>query len=81
MKYPVNSHSVFSIHAINPFVQEFSDFAYRDKFKVAANEYQGMKAFYKMKMSRKLRKNIALNGYLDPGGGPPITRKIELHLD
>nr|XP_027062006.1 uncharacterized protein LOC113688396 [Coffea arabica] len=81
MKHPVNSYSVFAIHVINPSVQEFSEFACRDKFKVAANNYQGMKAVYEVKMNRKLRKKAALNGYLDPGGGPPITRKFELHPD
>ncbi|XP_027093862.1 uncharacterized protein [Coffea arabica] len=79
MEYPVNSHSVFAIHAINPSIQEFSEFACRDKFKVTANKYQGIKAIYKVKRNRKLRKNAALNGYLDPRGGPSITRKIELH--
>nr|XP_027064430.1 uncharacterized protein LOC113690635 [Coffea arabica] len=39
MEHPVNSHSVFAIHAINPFVQEFSEFACRDKFKIVANKY------------------------------------------
>ncbi|XP_027185156.1 uncharacterized protein LOC113783267 [Coffea eugenioides] len=81
MEHPVNSPSVFAIHAINPPVQEFSEFACRDKFRVVANEYNGMKAISKVKMSRKLRKKVALNGYVDPGGGPPITRKIELHPD
>ncbi|XP_071905805.1 uncharacterized protein [Coffea arabica] len=79
IEHPVNSHSVFAIHAINPCVQEFSEFACRDKFKIVANKYQEMKAIYKMKRNRKLRKKAALNGYLDPGGGPSITRKIELH--
>ncbi|XP_027090181.2 uncharacterized protein [Coffea arabica] len=79
MKHPVNSHSVFAIHATNPSVQEFSEFACMGKFKVAANKYHGMKAIHEVKMGKKLRKNIALNGYLDPEGEPPITRKIELY--
>ncbi|XP_071939257.1 uncharacterized protein [Coffea arabica] len=81
MKYPVNSHSVFAIHAINHSVQEFSEFACRDKSKVTTNKYQGMKAIYEVKRNRKLRKKTAFNGYLDLGGEPPITRKIELHPD
>ncbi|XP_027118321.2 uncharacterized protein [Coffea arabica] len=81
MEYLVNSHSVFAIHAINFFVQEFSEFACKDKFKVATSKYQGMKAIYEIKMNKKLRKKTALNGYLDLGEWPPITRKIELHPD
>ncbi|XP_027067463.2 uncharacterized protein [Coffea arabica] len=81
MEHSVNSHPVFAIHAINPSVQEFSEFACRDKFKFTENKYKGMKALYEMKRSRKLRKKAALKGYLDPGGGPLITRKIELHPD
>nr|XP_027094989.1 uncharacterized protein LOC113715038 [Coffea arabica] len=81
MEHPVNSHPVFAIHAINPSVQEFSEFACRDKFKLTENKYKGMKALYEVKRSRKLRKKAALKGYLDPGGGPPISRKIELHPD
>ncbi|XP_071939285.1 uncharacterized protein [Coffea arabica] len=79
IKHPVNSNSVFVIHVTNLSVQEFSEFACRGKFKVAANKYYGMKAIYEVKISRKLRKNVALNDYVDPGGRPPITRKIELH--
>ncbi|XP_071904285.1 uncharacterized protein [Coffea arabica] len=79
MKHPVNSHSVFAIHAIDPSVQEFSEFASRNKFKIAANKYHGMKAIHEVKKRRKLRKKIALNGYLDLGGGLLITRKIGLH--
>ncbi|XP_027150246.1 uncharacterized protein LOC113750478 [Coffea eugenioides] len=79
MEHPVNSHSVFVIHAINPSVQEFSEFACRGKFKFTENKYKGMKAMYEVKRNRKLRKNAALKGYLDPGGRPPIIRKIELH--
>ncbi|XP_027103032.1 uncharacterized protein [Coffea arabica] len=81
MEHPVNSHHVFAIHAINPSVQEFSEFACRDKFKLTENKYKGMKALYEVKRSRKLRKKAALKGYLDPGGGPLIFRKIELHPD
>ncbi|XP_027082563.1 uncharacterized protein [Coffea arabica] len=81
IKHPVNSHSVFATHATNLSVQEFSEFGCRDKFKVPANKYQGMKTIYEVKMSRKLRKKATLNGYLDPGEGPSITRKIELHPD
>ncbi|XP_027171423.1 uncharacterized protein LOC113770988 [Coffea eugenioides] len=61
--------------------KEFSEFACRDKFKLTENKYKGMKALYEVKRSRKLRKKAALKGYLDPGGGPPISRKIELHPD
>ncbi|XP_027166238.1 uncharacterized protein LOC113766225 [Coffea eugenioides] len=81
MEHPVNSHPVFAIHAINLSVQEFSEFAYRDKFKFTENKYKGMETLYEVKRSRKLRKKAALKGYLDPGGGPPIFRKIELHPD
>ncbi|XP_027166489.1 uncharacterized protein LOC113766504 [Coffea eugenioides] len=81
MEHPVNSHPVFAIHAINPSVQEFSEFACRNKFKLTENNYKGMKALYEVKRSRKLRKKAALKGYLDPGGRPPISRKIELHPD
>ncbi|XP_027150382.1 uncharacterized protein LOC113750624 [Coffea eugenioides] len=81
MEYPVNSHPVFAIHAINPSVQEFSEFACRDKFIFTENKYKGMKVLCEVKRNRKLRKNTAFKGYLDPGGGPPISRKIELHLD
>nr|XP_027072104.1 uncharacterized protein LOC113696920 [Coffea arabica] len=81
MEHPVNFHPVFAIHAINPSVQEFSEFVCRDKFKLTENKYKGMKALYEVKRSRKLRKKAALKGYLDPGGGPPISRKIELHPD
>ncbi|XP_027067491.2 uncharacterized protein [Coffea arabica] len=81
IKHPVNSHSVFAIHATNLSMQEFSEFDFRGKFKVPANKYQRMKAIYEVKMNRKFRKKAALNGYLDTGGGPPITRKIELHPD
>nr|XP_027115842.1 uncharacterized protein LOC113733822 [Coffea arabica] len=81
IEHPVNSHPVFAIHAINPSVQEFSEFACRDKFKLIENKYKGMKALYEVKRSRKLRKEVALKGYLDPGGGLPISRKIELHPD
>nr|XP_027122013.1 uncharacterized protein LOC113738951 [Coffea arabica] len=61
--------------------KEFSEFACRDKFKFIENKYKGMKTLYEVKRSRKLRKKSALKGYLDPGGGPPIFRKIELHPD
>nr|XP_027060970.1 uncharacterized protein LOC113687591 [Coffea arabica] len=61
--------------------KEFSEFACRDKFKFTENKYKGMKTLYEVKRSRKLRKKAALKGYLDPGGGPPISRKIELHPD
>ncbi|XP_027076907.1 uncharacterized protein [Coffea arabica] len=44
MELPVNSHPVFAIHAIKPFVQEFSEFACRDKFKFTENKYKGMEA-------------------------------------
>ncbi|XP_027118735.1 uncharacterized protein [Coffea arabica] len=81
MEHPVNSHPVFAIHTINPSVQEFSEFACRDKFKFTENKYKGMKTLYEVKRSRKLRKKAALKGYLDPEGGPPISRKIELHPD
>ncbi|XP_071933959.1 uncharacterized protein [Coffea arabica] len=81
MEHPVNSHPVFAIHAINPSVQEFSSFACRNKFKFTENKYKGMEALYEVKNSRKLRKEAALKGYLDPGGGPPISRKTELHPD
>ncbi|XP_027182322.1 uncharacterized protein LOC113780746 [Coffea eugenioides] len=81
IKHRVNSHSVFAIHATNPSVQEFSEFGCKGKFKIPANKYQGMKTIYEVKMSRKLRKKAALNGYLDPREGPPITRKIESHPD
>ncbi|XP_071940019.1 uncharacterized protein [Coffea arabica] len=81
MKHPVNSQSVFAIYATNPSVQEFSKFAGRDKFKVAANKSYRMKAVYEVKMERKFRKKGALNGHVDPGGRPPITRKIQLHPD
>ncbi|XP_071904286.1 uncharacterized protein [Coffea arabica] len=79
MEYLVNCHSVFVIHTINPSVQEFSEFACRGKFKFTENKYKGMKAMYEVKRNRKLRKNVALNGYVDPGGVPRITRKIDLH--
>ncbi|XP_027090257.1 uncharacterized protein [Coffea arabica] len=79
MEHPVNSHSVFVIQAINPSVQEFSEFACKGKFKFTENKYKGMKAMYEVKRNRKLRKNAALKSYLDPGEGPPIIRKIELH--
>nr|XP_027067429.1 uncharacterized protein LOC113693041 [Coffea arabica] len=81
MEHLVNSHSVFVIHAINLSVQEFSEFVCRGKFKFTENKYKGMKATYEVKRNRKLRKKAALKSYLDPGGGPPITKKIELHLD
>ncbi|XP_071940068.1 uncharacterized protein [Coffea arabica] len=81
MKHPVNSHSVFAMYTTNPSVQEFSKFAYRVKFKVAANKSYRMKAIHEVKMERKFRKKVALNGHVDPGGGPPITRKIQLHPD
>ncbi|XP_027064887.1 uncharacterized protein [Coffea arabica] len=81
VKHPVNSHSVFVIHAINPSLQKFSEFVCRGKFKVAANKYHRMKVIHGVKMSRKLRKNVALNGYLDPERRLPITRNIELHPD
>ena len=61
--------------------KNFMSFGCRGKFKVPANKYQGMKAIYEVKMSRKFRKKIALNGYLDLRGGSLITRKIELHPD
>nr|XP_027083457.1 uncharacterized protein LOC113705743 [Coffea arabica] len=67
MKHSVNSHPVFVIHAINPSVQEFSEFACRDKFKFTENKYKGMNTLYEVKRSRKLRKKAALKGYLDPG--------------
>ncbi|XP_027083579.1 uncharacterized protein [Coffea arabica] len=41
MKHLVNSPSVFAIYAINPSVQEFSEFNCKDKFRVVANEYKG----------------------------------------
>ncbi|XP_071905856.1 uncharacterized protein [Coffea arabica] len=81
MKHPVNSHSVFAMYTTNPSVQEFSKFAYRDKSKVAANKSYRVKAIHEVKMERKFRKKVALNGHVDPGGGPPITRKIQLHPD
>ncbi|XP_071926201.1 uncharacterized protein [Coffea arabica] len=81
MKHPVNSHSVFAMYTTNPSVQEFSKFAYRGKSKVAANKSYRMKAIHEVKMERKFRKKVALNGHVDPGGGPPITRKIQLHPD
>ncbi|XP_027090501.1 uncharacterized protein [Coffea arabica] len=81
MEYPINSHPVFAIHAINPSVQEFSEFACRDKFKFTENKYKGMEALHEVKRSRKLRKKAALKGYLDPGGRPPISKKTELHPD
>ncbi|XP_027166239.1 uncharacterized protein LOC113766226 [Coffea eugenioides] len=61
--------------------KEFSEFTCRDKVKFTENKYKGMKTLYEVKRSRKLRKKAALKGYLDPGGGPPISRKIELHPD
>nr|XP_027060889.1 uncharacterized protein LOC113687487 [Coffea arabica] len=61
--------------------KEFSKFAYRDKSKVAANKSYRVKAIHEVKMERKFRKKVALNGHVDPGGGPPITRKIQLHPD
>ncbi|XP_071940052.1 uncharacterized protein [Coffea arabica] len=61
--------------------KEFSKFAYRGKSKVAANKSYRMKAIHEVKMERKFRKKVALNGHVDPGGGPPITRKIQLHPD
>ncbi|XP_071918967.1 uncharacterized protein [Coffea arabica] len=75
IKYSVNSHSVFAIHDTNLSVQEFSKFGCRGEFTVPANKHQGMKAIYEVKMSKKFRKKAALNGYLDPGGGPPIIKK------
>nr|XP_027077163.1 uncharacterized protein LOC113700934 [Coffea arabica] len=60
---------------------EFPKFAYRGKSKVAANKSYRMKAIHEVKMERKFRKKVALNGHVDPGGGPPITRKIQLHPD
>ncbi|XP_027118750.2 uncharacterized protein [Coffea arabica] len=81
MKHPVNSHSVFAMYTTNPSVQEFSKFACRGRFKVAANKSYRMKAIHEVKMERKFRKKVALNGHVDPGGGPPITRKIQLHPD
>ncbi|XP_027174516.1 uncharacterized protein LOC113774148 [Coffea eugenioides] len=51
-----------------------------DKFKFTENKYKGMETLYEVKRSRKLRKEAAVKGYLDPGGGPPISRKTELHL-
>ncbi|XP_027120419.1 uncharacterized protein [Coffea arabica] len=80
-KHPVNFQSVYAIYATNPSVQEFSKFAGRGKFKVAANKSYRMKAVYEVKMERKFRKKGALNGHVDPGGRPPITRKIQLHPD
>nr|XP_027062676.1 uncharacterized protein LOC113689038 [Coffea arabica] len=41
MEHPVNSHPVFAIHAINPSVQEFSEFACRDKFKFMRTSIRG----------------------------------------
>ncbi|XP_027152265.1 uncharacterized protein LOC113752348 [Coffea eugenioides] len=73
--------SVFAIYATNPSVQEFSKFACRGKFKVAANKSYRMKAIHEVKMERKFREKVALNGHVDPGGRPPITRKIQLHPD
>ncbi|XP_027152241.1 uncharacterized protein LOC113752324 [Coffea eugenioides] len=73
--------SVFAIYATNPSVQEFSKFACRGKFKVAANKSYRMKAIHELKMERKFREKVALNGHVDPGGRPPITRKIQLHPD
>ncbi|XP_071905575.1 uncharacterized protein [Coffea arabica] len=81
IKHHANSHSVFAIHATNPSVQEFSEFVCRGKFKIATNKYHGMEAIHEVKMGRKFRKNVAFNGYLDPGGEPRIRRKIELHPD
>ncbi|XP_027181957.1 uncharacterized protein LOC113780348 [Coffea eugenioides] len=52
-----------------------------DKFKFTENKYKGIKALYEVKWNRKLRKEAALKGYLDPGVGPPISRKTELHPD
>ena len=72
---------MFAIHATNPSVQEFSEFVCRGKFKVATNKYHGMKAIHEVKIYKKLRKKVVLNGYLDPGGGLPIIRKTELHPD
>ena len=54
MEYHVNSHFVFAIYAINLSVQELSEFAYRDKFEVAASKYQEMKAVYEVKINTKL---------------------------
>ncbi|XP_027155437.1 uncharacterized protein LOC113755706 [Coffea eugenioides] len=73
--------SVFAIYATNPSVQEFSKFACRGKFKVAANKSYRMKAIHEVKMERKFREKVALNGHVDPGGRPPITRKMQLHPD
>ncbi|XP_071939237.1 uncharacterized protein [Coffea arabica] len=81
MKHPVNSHSVFAVYTTNLSVQEISKFACRGRFKVAANKSYRMKAIHEVKMERKFRKKVALNGHVDPGGGPPITRKIQLHPD
>ncbi|XP_071904295.1 uncharacterized protein [Coffea arabica] len=61
--------------------KEFSKFAYRGKSKVAASKSYRMKAIHEVKMERKFRKKVALNGHVDPGGEPPITRKIQLHPD
>ncbi|XP_027062008.1 uncharacterized protein [Coffea arabica] len=81
MEHPVNSHSVFAIHATNPSVQEFSEFDCKDKFKIAANKYHGMKALYEVKKSRKLKKMVAFNDYLDPREMSLNARKSELHPD
>ena len=78
MKHHVNSHSIFAIHVVNPTVQEFSEFNCRGKLKVVANKHHELKATYDVKVGRKLKRMVALNGDLDHGGMPLIGRKFEL---
>ncbi|XP_027166731.1 uncharacterized protein LOC113766775 [Coffea eugenioides] len=72
--------SVFAIYATNPSVQEFSKFACRGKFKVAANKSYGMKAIHEVKMERKFREKVALNGHVDPGGRKLVVKRAHARL-
>ena len=67
---------MFTIHTINPTVQEFSEFNCRGKLIVAANQHDRLKTTYDVKMGNNLKKMVALNGNLDLEEMPQIAKSL-----
>ena len=70
---------MFTIHTINPTVQEVSEFNCRGELIVAENQHDRLKTTYDVKMGNNLKKMVALNGNLDLEEMPQIAKKFELH--